>query len=123
MYTDISTVVFSHTVLTDGQWSVGFVLDSNDLTSTDDYQQRVLKRLIEGRREWIKQGEKQNVKQEVKVLQSIIQSLQDELKWTRDQYNQQLKQTQQDRQQLQESQQSQHLQNCQDTIQLQQECM
>ena len=32
MYTDISTVVFSHIVLNDGQWSVGFVLDSNALT-------------------------------------------------------------------------------------------
>ena len=32
MYTDISTVVFSHIVLNDGQWSVGFVLDSNGLT-------------------------------------------------------------------------------------------
>ena len=39
-YTDISTVLFSHIVLNDGQWSVEFVLDSNDLTSTDDYQQR-----------------------------------------------------------------------------------
>ena len=32
MYTDISTVVFSHIVLNDGQWSVGFVLDSNALS-------------------------------------------------------------------------------------------
>ena len=32
MYTDISTVVFNHIVLNDGQWSVGFVLDSNALT-------------------------------------------------------------------------------------------
>ena len=32
MYTDISIVVFSHIVLNDGQWSVGFVLDSNMLT-------------------------------------------------------------------------------------------
>ena len=45
----------SHIVLNDGQWSVGFVLDSNDLTSTDNYQQRVLKRLTELRREWIEQ--------------------------------------------------------------------
>ena len=102
MYTDISTVVFSHIVLNDGQWSVGFVLDSNDLTSTDDYQQRVLKRLKEGRRECrIEQGKKQNVKEEDKELQSIIQSLQDELKETRDHYHQQLQQTQQ---QLQDSQ-------------------
>ena len=109
MYTDISTVVFSHIVLNDGQWSVGFVLDSNDLTSTDDYQQRVLKRLTEVRREWLKQGEKQNLKQKDKEFQSIIQSLQDELKQTKDQYNQKLKKDQQDierlRQELQESQQ------------------
>ena len=32
MYTDISTVVFYHIVLNDGQWTVGFVLDSNGLT-------------------------------------------------------------------------------------------
>ena len=55
MYTDISTLVFSHIVLNDDQWSVGFVLDSNELTSTDSYQQRVLKQLIEGRRQWIEQ--------------------------------------------------------------------
>ena len=44
--------MFSHIVHNDGQWSVEFVLDSNDLTLTDDYQQKVLKRLIEGRRKW-----------------------------------------------------------------------
>ena len=32
MYIDISTVVFSHIVLNDGQWTVGFVLDSNALS-------------------------------------------------------------------------------------------
>ena len=32
MYTDISTIVFSHIVLNDGQWTVGFVLDSNGIT-------------------------------------------------------------------------------------------
>ena len=104
MYTDISTVVFYHIVLNDGQWSVGFVLDSNDLTSTDDYQRRVQRQLTEGRREWIKQGVKQNVKHEDKELQSIIQSLQDELRVTRDHYQQQLQQTQQAQHQLQQSQ-------------------
>ena len=112
MYTDISIVVFSHIVLNDGQWSVGFVLDSNDLTSTDDYQQRVLRRLTEGRRKWLEQGEKQNVKEEDKELQTIIQSLQDELKETRDRYHQQLQQTQQ---QLQDSQHQ--LRQSQDEIQ------
>ena len=101
MYTDISTVVFSCIVLNDGQWSVGFVLDSNDLTSTDDYQRRVLKRFAEVRREWIGQGEKENVKQKDNDLQSIIQSLQDELRVTRDNYHQQLKESQH---QLQQSQ-------------------
>ena len=104
--------MFAHIVLNDGQWTVGFVLDSNDLTSTDDYQQRVLKRL-RGRRECcIEQGKKQNVKEEDKELQSIIQSLQDELKETRDRYHQQLQQTQQ---QLQDSQHQ--LRQSQDEIQ------
>ena len=105
MYTDISTVVFSHIVLNDGQWSVGFVLDSNELTSTDNYQQRVLRRLREGRRECrIEQGKKQSIKQEDKELHSIIRSLQDELKETRDHYHQQIQQTQQAQDQLQQSQ-------------------
>ena len=112
MYTDISTVVFYHIVLNDGQWSVGFVLNSNDLTSTDDYQRRVLKQLTEGRREWIEQGEKQNVKQEDNELQSIIRSLQDELRETRDHYHQQFQQSQH---QLQEFQHQ--LQQYQDEIQ------
>ena len=49
VYTDISTVMFSHIVLKDGQQTVGFVLDSNDLTSTEDYQQRLLKQLTKGK--------------------------------------------------------------------------
>ena len=55
MYTDISTVVFTHIVLNDGQWSVGFILDSNNLASTNKYQRRVLKRFAEVRKEWIEQ--------------------------------------------------------------------
>ena len=122
MYTDISTVVFSHIVLNDGQWSVGFVLDSNDLTSTDNYQQRVLRRLTEGRREWLEQGAKQNVKEEDKEVQSIIHPLQDELKEIRDSYHQQLQQTQQTQHQLQQSQNEvqeleHQLQESQDEIQ------
>ena len=105
--------MFSHIVLNDGQWSVGFVLDSNDLTSTDDYQQRVQIQLREGRREChIEQGMKQNVKQKNSEFQSIIESLQDELKKTRDRYYQQLQQA---KHQLQESQQQ--LQQSQDEIQ------
>ena len=97
--------MFSHIVLKDGQWTVGFVLDSNDLTSTDDYQQRVLKRFTEVRRQWIEQehGAKQNVKQEDKEIQSFIQSLQDELMKTRDCYHQQLQQRQQIQHQLQQA--------------------
>ena len=44
--------MFSHIVHNVGQWSVEFVLDSNDITLTDDYKEKVLKRLIEGRRKW-----------------------------------------------------------------------
>ena len=107
LYTDISTVLFSHIVLNDGQWSVGFVLDSNDLTSNDDdYQQRVLKRLTEGRREChIEQRQKLNIKQEDKDLQSIIQSLHDELRETRNHHHRQLQQTQQAQQKIQDYQQ------------------
>ena len=71
LYTDISTVVFSHIVLNHGQWSVGFVLDSIDLTSTNNYQQRLLKRLSEERREWIEQGKEQSIKED-KECQLII---------------------------------------------------
>ena len=86
MYTGISTVVFSHIVLNDGQWSVGFVLDSNDLTSTDDYQQRVLKRLTKVRREWIEQIQGNSLKEKVPsynndllVAQQNMKSLQERL--------------------------------------------
>ena len=91
MYIEISIVVFSHIVLNDGQWSVGFVLDSNALASTNDYQQRVLKRLIEVRREWIEQQlgqdtplQKSNLlvssyKDDLLVAQQNIKSLQERL--------------------------------------------
>ena len=94
MYTDISTLVFSHIVLNDGQWSVGFVLDSNELTSTDNYQQRVLKQLTEVRRQWIEQeqtkttqdklstkeiGLQTNYRDDLLVAQQNIQNLQERL--------------------------------------------
>ena len=91
MYTDISTVVFFNIVLNDDQWTVGFVLDSNNLSSTDSYQQRVLKRLIEGRREWIEQQQGQdtllkkntplipNYKDDFLIAQENIKSLQERL--------------------------------------------
>ena len=102
LYTDISTAVFSHIVLNDGQWSIGFVLDSNDLTSSYNYQQRVLKRLTEGRREWLKQGEKQNVKQNDQHLQQVILSLQDELRETKSQLQVSQETVNAQRQQLQQ---------------------
>ena len=86
MYTDISTVMFSHIVLNDGQWSVGFVLDSNDLTSTDDYKQRVLKRLTKVRREWIEQIQGNSLKKNIPsynndllVVQQNMKSFQERL--------------------------------------------
>ena len=82
LYTDISTVVFSHIVLNDGQWSVGFVLDSNDLTLTNKYQQRVLKRFVEVRKEWIEQSQDNSLtkkapsyKNDLLVVQQNIKSL------------------------------------------------
>ena len=93
LYTDISTVVFSHIVLNDGQWSVGFVLDSNDLTSSYNYQQR---------REWLKQGEKQNVKQNDQHFQQVILSLQDELRETKSQLQVSQETVNAQRQQLQQ---------------------
>ena len=83
MYTDISTVVFSHIVLNDGQWSVGFVLDSNALS--------VIKAVYEERRPQRKserndskessQGKElqSNYHKELLVAQQNIKSLQDRL--------------------------------------------
>ena len=74
MYTDISTLVFSHIVLNDGQWSVGFVLDSNELDSTDNYQQRVLKQLTEGRRQWIEQQERKPIQDKLSTKETVLQA-------------------------------------------------
>ena len=86
MYTDISTVVFSHIVLNDGQWTVGFVLDSNDLASTNKYQQRVLKQFTEVRKEWIEQSQDNSLtkkapsyKNDLLIAQQNIKSLQERL--------------------------------------------
>ena len=91
LYTDISTVMFSNIVLNDDQWRVGFVLDTNDLTSTINYQQRVLKRLTEVRRKWIDQQHDQDTslkksiplipsyKDDLIVAQQTIESLQERL--------------------------------------------
>ena len=86
MYTDISTIVFSHIVLNDGQWSVGFILDSNDLASTNKYQQRVLKRFGEVRKEWIEHSQENSLTKkapsynnDLLVAQHNIKSLQERL--------------------------------------------
>ena len=84
MYTDIRFVVFSHIVLYGGQWSVGFVLDSNDLASTNKYQQRVLKRFAEVRKEWIEQCQNNSLTKkapsynnDVLIAQQNIKSLEE----------------------------------------------
>ena len=90
MYTDIGTVVFPHIVLNEDEWTVGFVLHTNDPTSTDTYQQRLIKQLTGGRREWIQQqGQtcslKKNTplvlsyKDDLLVAQQNIKSLQERL--------------------------------------------
>ena len=82
--------LFSHIVLNDDQWSVGFVLDTNDLISTINYQQRVLKRFTEVRRKWIDQQQCQDTslmkrtispsyKDDLLVAQQTIKSLQERL--------------------------------------------
>ena len=86
MYTDISTVVFSHIVLNDNQWSVGFILDSNALT--------ILQRLTDVKRELIEQQQTKltqdklstketvpqaNYRDDLLVAQQNIQSLQERL--------------------------------------------
>ena len=85
--------MFSYIVLNDDQWSVGFVLDSNELTSTDNYQQRVLKQLTEVRRQLIEQQTKStqdnlstketvlqaNYRDDLLVAQQNIHSLQERL--------------------------------------------
>ena len=80
MYTYISTVVFSHIVLNNGQWSVGFILDSNALS--------VIKAVYNERRpqkksEKYDKEESLQVKQNDKHLQQVILSLQDELRETK----------------------------------------
>ena len=71
--------MFSHIVLNDGQWSVGFVLDFNDMTSTD-YQKIALKRL------WIVQNQNYllmknapSYNNDLIVAQQFIKSLQERL--------------------------------------------
>ena len=87
--------MFSHIVLNDNQWSVGFVVDTNDLTATDKYQQRVLKQLTEARRELIEQEKKLNMRQKEKEAKPIAHPLTTELQQIKDQYQRQLQEQQQ----------------------------
>ena len=66
--------MFSHIVLNDDQWSVGFVLDSNELTSTDNYQQRVLKQLTEVRRQWIEQQQTKSTQDNLSTKETVLQA-------------------------------------------------
>ena len=66
--------MFSGIVLKDGQWSVGFVLESNELTSTDNYQQRVLKQLTEGRRQWIEQQQTKQTQDKLSPKETVPQA-------------------------------------------------
>ena len=74
MYTDIS--IFSHIVLNDDEWTVGFVLDTNDPTSIDTYQTRLIKQLTGGRKEWIqKQGQDTSLKKNTSLVFSYKNDL------------------------------------------------
>ena len=66
--------MFFYIVLNDDQWSVGFVLDSNELTSTDNYQQRVLKQLTEVRREWIEQQQTKSTQDNLSTKETVLQA-------------------------------------------------
>ena len=66
--------MFSHIVLNDDQWSVGFVLESNELTSTDNYQQIVLKQLTEVRRQWIEQQQTKSTQDNLSTKETILQA-------------------------------------------------
>ena len=83
MYTDISTVVFSHIVLNDGQWSVGFVLDSKALSVTNVvYDNRKPQKKSEKnlKEESLQEKELQsNYRKELLVTQENIKSLQERL--------------------------------------------
>ena len=65
--------MFSHIVLNDDQWSVGFVLDSNELTLTYNYQQRVLKQLTKVRRQWIEQQQTKSTQDNLSTKETVLQ--------------------------------------------------
>ena len=102
--------MFSHVVLNDGKWSVKLVLDSNDLSSTDKYQERVLEQVMEQRGKCIQQEKKLNMIQREKEAKPIAQPLtDDDLQQTKDRYQRQLLEQQQQIQELEHQlQESQH---------------
>ena len=81
--------MFSYIVFNNDQWSVEFVLDSNELTSMGNYQQRLLKQLTKVRKKWIEQQQTKpsqdnmfleaNYRDNLLVTQQHIQSLQERL--------------------------------------------
>ena len=71
LYNDIGTLLFSRIVLNNDQWSVSLVLDSNELTSTDNYQQRVVKQLAE-RRQCVKQ-QREQIQENLSAKETVIQ--------------------------------------------------
>ena len=80
MYTDISIVVFSHIVLNDGQWTVGFVLDSNALSVIKAvYDERRSQRKSEKDDSEERSQEKELQSKELLVTQQNIKSLQERL--------------------------------------------
>ena len=83
MYTDISTVVLSDIVLKDGQWSLGFVLDSNGLSVIKAVYdvRKPQKKSEEDEREESSQEKKlqSNYRKELLVAQENIKSLQERL--------------------------------------------
>ena len=67
--------MFSDIVLNDDQWSVGFVLDSNELTSTDNYQQRVIKQLTKVKEEYIEQQQKTTTPENLSTKEIGLQTI------------------------------------------------
>ena len=58
----------------DDQWSAGFVLDSNELTSANNYQQRVLKQLTEVRRQWIEHQQAEPTQDNLSTKETVLQA-------------------------------------------------
>ena len=55
------------------QWSVGFVTDNNELTSTDYYKQRLLKQLTEVRRKWKEQQQTKPTQDNFSIEERVLQ--------------------------------------------------